>query len=66
MTVPERIMLSLMNEITDLSDWDSKVYEADFVEDWKKEMLERENVTQQMVDWVRDFTAMRCNFGQPH
>lgn len=42
-----------MNELTDMSDWERKIFDTEFTFTWKsaKVMTERD-VTRSMADWV--------------
>ena len=52
LTVAERQMLSLINDLTDEYDWDRNIYQQHFIEKWKSRCLPEEHVTPQMADWV--------------
>ncbi|KAL8906012.1 MAG: hypothetical protein Q9207_002297 [Kuettlingeria erythrocarpa] len=58
LTVEERLMLSLMNELTDDPSWVQSMDNVAFLEAWKDRSLFRERVSHQMVEWclqeVRD------------
>lgn len=47
-------MLAWMNQLTDVADWDRKIFEKDFVDDWKSRTLSKHtDATHGMVEWVR-------------
>ena len=47
-------MLAWINELTDVTDWQSKIFDPDFVFRWKSaKILSGQDVTQSMADWVR-------------
>ncbi|KAF8885764.1 hypothetical protein BD779DRAFT_657637 [Infundibulicybe gibba] len=54
-TLRERTMLSLMNQLSDKPDWDKKVFDETIASKWKAEALEASatgvDITQRMVDW---------------
>jgi hypothetical protein len=67
-TVRELTMLALINELTDLPDWDRKVFDPDFTFDWKSQKLwTGKDITRSMLDWcveevkyyVHDFIPSR-------
>lgn len=46
-------MLALMNELTDMPDWDRKIFENDFTFKWKSEkLMTGKDITRSMADWV--------------
>ena len=46
-------MLSLINELTDMRDWDRKIFDPDFTFEWKSaKTMSGQDVTRSMVDWV--------------
>ena len=46
-------MLAFINELTDLPDWDRKIFDPAFAFEWKSaKLLTGEDVTRSMVDWV--------------
>ncbi|KAA6411797.1 MAG: hypothetical protein FRX48_03947 [Lasallia pustulata] len=51
-TVRERTMLALINELTDIPDWDRKIFENDFTFKWKSEkLMSGKDITRSMADW---------------
>ena len=47
-------MLSLINELTDTRDWDSRIFDPDFTFKWKStKTMSGQDVTRSMADWVR-------------
>ena len=58
-TIRERTMLALINELTDIPDWDRKIFDTNFVFEWKSaKLMTGQDVTRSMVDWVRRQSAM--------
>ncbi|KAI4088586.1 MAG: hypothetical protein L6R37_008177 [Teloschistes peruensis] len=66
--VRELTMIALINELTDMPDWDQKVFDPDFAFAWKSaKVMGGRDITRSMVDWcieevmyyVRDFIASR-------
>lgn len=46
-------MLALMNELTDMADWERRIFENDFTFKWKSEkLMTGKDVTRSMADWV--------------
>lgn len=46
-------MLALINELTEIPDWQYKIYDPDFVFKWKSaKVLTGQDVTRSMADWV--------------
>ena len=46
-------MLALINELTDIPDWDRKIFENDFTFKWKSEkLMSGKDITRSMADWV--------------
>ncbi len=46
-------MLAWINELTDLPDWHRKVFNPDFMFEWKSaKILVGHDVTRSMADWV--------------
>ena len=67
-TLRELTMIALMNELTDISDWDRAVFDPGFTFDWKSQkLLQGKDVTRAMLDWcieevrnyVHSFTQSR-------
>lgn len=53
-TVRELNMLMLINELTDMPDWDCKIFDTDFTFEWKNsKLMSGKDVTRSMADWVR-------------
>ena len=53
-TVRELTMLKLINELTDMPDWDRKIFDPDFTFEWKSsKLMSGKDVTRSMADWVR-------------
>jgi hypothetical protein len=52
LTVRERSMMGMMNEITDKSKWDRKVFDETIVAKWKEEALAKNDFTEQMFNYV--------------
>ncbi len=48
-------MMSFMNEITDKSEWNTKVFDEAITAKWRSEALAMKNIdiSEKMVDWVR-------------
>ena len=47
-------MLVLINELTDMPDWDRKIFDPDFTFEWKSAKVAfGKDVTRSMADWVR-------------
>ena len=47
-------MLSLINELTDMRDWDRKIFDPKFTFEWKSaKTMTGQGVTRSMADWVR-------------
>ena len=47
-------MLAWINELTDIPDWQCKIFDPDFVFRWKSaKVLTGQDVTRSMADWVR-------------
>lgn len=54
LTVVERLMLSLMNEITDDFGWVPNVSDKQYIDEWKRQTLSRyANISPQITEWVR-------------
>lgn len=46
-------MLALINELTDMADWQRKVFDTDFTFKWKSALvMSGRDVTRSMADWV--------------
>lgn len=46
-------MIALINELTDMPDWDRKVFDPDFVSEWKSaKVMSGRDITRSMADWV--------------
>jgi hypothetical protein len=54
LTVRERSMMGMMNEITDKSEWDRKVFDETIVAKWKEEALAKNDFTEQMFNYVSE------------
>ena len=53
-TIRELTMLALINELTDMPDWDRKIFDSDFTFEWKSaKTMSGNDMTRSMVDWVR-------------
>jgi hypothetical protein len=52
LTVREQSMMGMMNEITDKSEWDRKVFDETIVAKWKEEALAKNDFTEQMFNYV--------------
>lgn len=51
-TVRELKMLAMINELTDMPDWDRKVFDSDFTFKWKSaKLLTGDDVTRSMAEW---------------
>ena len=49
-------MLALINEFTDMEGWDRKIFDPEFVFQWKSaKLLTGQDITKSMLDWVRSF-----------
>ena len=47
-------MLAWINELTDIPDWQCKIFDTEFVFKWKSaKVLTGQDVTRSMADWVR-------------
>ncbi len=47
-------MLALINELTDIPDWDRKIFDPNFVFEWKSvKLMTGQDVTRSMADWAR-------------
>ena len=47
-------MLALMNELTDVPEWDRKIFNTDFTFTWKSaKVMAGRDVTKPMANWVR-------------
>ena len=52
-TVRERTMMALMNELTDMPDWERKIFDTQFTFTWKSaKVMTGKDVTRSMADWV--------------
>ncbi|KAL1847909.1 hypothetical protein Plec18167_004873 [Paecilomyces lecythidis] len=51
-TLRERTMLEIMNQITDKPDWDEKVFNEEIVGRWREEVRRGRDVTDRMMDYV--------------
>ena len=46
-------MLAMINELTDMPDWDHKIFDPAFTFDWKSaKLLTGSDITRAMADWV--------------
>lgn len=46
-------MLAWINELTDMPDWQSKIYDPEFVSKWKSvKMLTAPDMIRSLADWV--------------
>ena len=46
-------MLAMINELTDMPDWDREIFDPDFTFRWKSaKLLIGDNITRSMADWV--------------
>ena len=46
-------MLMLINELTDMPNWDRKIFDPDFTFEWKSsKVIYGKDVTRSMADWV--------------
>ena len=52
LTVRERSMTGMMNEITDKPEWDRKVFNETIVAKWKEEALAKIDFSEQMFNYV--------------
>lgn len=53
LTVRERTMMSLMDQITDKPEWDRKVFDEGIVQRWRQEAKEADmDVSEKMLEWV--------------
>ena len=47
-------MLMLINELTDMPDWDHRIFDHGFTFEWKSgKIMSGKDVTRLMADWVR-------------
>ena len=54
-------MLMLINELTDMPDWDRKIFEPDFTFEWKNaKLMSGKDVTRSMADWVRRHNTLHA------
>ena len=52
-TVRERTMIALMNELTDMPDWERNIFDTRFAFTWKSaKVMTGGDVTRSMADWV--------------
>ena len=52
-TTREIAMIEMINELTDLPEWDRKICDQDFTFTWKSaKVMTGRDVTRSMVDWV--------------
>ena len=52
-TVRERVMIALMNELTDMPDWERNIFDTRFAFTWKSaKVMTGGDVTRSMADWV--------------
>lgn len=57
-TVRELTTLAWINELTDLPHWHSKVFDPDFMFEWKSaKIMGGGDVTRSMADWVSENKA---------
>ena len=57
LTAREYVMIDFMNQITDLVEWDKKVFDQETVARWRAEALDSgEDMSGKMLDWV-SFTS---------
>lgn len=46
-------MIALMNELTDIPNWERKIFDSDFTFKWKNaQLMSGKDVTRPMADWV--------------
>lgn len=46
-------MVALMNELTDMPNWERKIFDSDFTFKWKSgQLMNGKDVTRSMADWV--------------
>lgn len=46
-------MLALINQLTDMANWERKIFDTDFTFKWKSALvLSGRDVTRSMADWV--------------
>lgn len=46
-------MMALMNELTDMPDWERNIFDAQFTFTWKSaKVMAGRDVTRSMADWV--------------
>lgn len=46
-------MIALMNELTDMPDWERKIFDPEFTFKWKSaQLMTGKDVTRSMADWV--------------
>ena len=49
----ERTMMAYMNELTDMPDWERKIFDTQFTFAWKSaKLMAGRDVTRSMADWV--------------
>ena len=57
-TLRERTMIALINEFTDIPDWNNLIYDAAKLETWKYTKLhDGRDITQNMINYVRQETS---------
>lgn len=55
-------MLALMNELTDMPDWERKIFDAQFTFTWKSaKVMAGGGVTRSMADWVSGLSYLRAS-----
>lgn len=55
-------MMALINELTDMPNWERKIFDTDFTFKWKSALvMSGKDVTRSMADWVRLFTLLFLN-----
>jgi len=66
-TLRELTMLALINELTDMPDWDLKLFDLDFTFEWKSQkLLTGKDVTRSMLNWcVAEATYHVNDFNPP-
>lgn len=59
-TVRELTMLAWINELTDIPDWQCRVFDPDFMFKWKSSKISTgQDVTRSMAEWVRSKSLFR-------
>ncbi|KAK2750956.1 hypothetical protein FQN57_000031 [Myotisia sp. PD_48] len=63
-TVREFLIMRMVNVITDKPDWHTKVFNAEIVAKWSKEIREANDVTENMMGWIIEQVKYKALFYQ--